>query len=139
MPKGKKPLKKLNSIQKRDALASRKLSKEVLIGYGDDFLEREMVYDAMEFYKAAEHLEGLEMVKLKAIELGNAGALSWLEGYRITAIDEADWRATAENAERADKYAYVELAFRRAGDEEKANSLREQNTPNQPPPEEKRE
>ncbi len=123
MANREKPRKNLTSIEKRDMLALRKVPKEVLIGYGDDYLEQEMLYDAMEFYKSAEHLEGLEHVKRKGVELGNVGALSWLDGYGMIRIEEADWRAAAESAERAGKLAYAELAFRKAGDEERADGI----------------
>jgi len=114
-PQNKMP----DAIEKRNLLASQTIPREEVLRLAHSYLSEDRLSDAANFFDKAADGEGLEKVKRRAIETGNAHVLTFdLGRSRHIEVCQEDWRQAAQNALRQGKFAYAAQAFRKAGDSE---------------------
>jgi len=113
------PSKMPDAIEKRNLLASQTIPREEVLRLAHAYLSEDRLSDAANFFDKAGDREGLEKVKRRAIETGNAHVLTFdLGRSRHIEVRREDWRLAAQNALRQEKFAYAAQAFRKAGDPE---------------------
>ncbi|HRU06439.1 MAG TPA: hypothetical protein P5137_11780 [Candidatus Brocadiia bacterium] len=126
----------LDCIEKRDLLASAKLSQQDASAYGQAFLELGMLHDALAFFLKADDRHGLAKLLDVAIAEADHGILWQLaKTARIPVMDD-DWRRCARRAMETGKHSVAAYIFKRLGDEAGLASLPERWRPkgDQPAP-----
>jgi len=131
--RSEKKLKSLTSIEKRDLLASDRLTREDCLAYAEDYFEHEMYDDAIGFYAKAEDAAGLAKVKRAAIELGNAALMFRLASCKHAEIRPGDWEDVGDAAMQAGRFAYAVLAYKKSGDAAKLAQAAQHYTPPESP------
>lgn len=122
-----RPFRLPDPLEKRHWLASDTIAREQVLAAARAYLEADLLNDAANFFEKAGDVEGLEAVKRRAIELGNAQVLSFELGRsRHVQVSAEEWRQAAENALRDGKFAYAALAFRKAGAPDRAQEAARQ-------------
>lgn len=112
-------MKPLDSIAKRDLLASQKFDPDLVKGYADDFLSQERYGDALAFYIKIRDDAGIRKVKEAAVRLGNPDLLWQVEHEDRDAVTRKDWVACGDHAMRLGKFRSATYVFERIGDPEK--------------------
>ena len=118
-----KRLKTLDCIQKRDLLASDKVSPEEIREHAKSFLEDGLLIDAFNFYAKIQDKEGLEACKAAAFETADHGVLWKLVHSGLVEVTDDDWRACAEQAIKIGKHRIAAYIFERLGDWESFSRL----------------
>ena len=114
-------------IEKRNVLASKTVPDGEILALANAYLEQDALSDACDFFDKIGHAEGLERVKRRAIEIGNAHVLAFDMGRsRHVEVSKEDWQAAGENALAQGKFAYAAQAFAKSGDAEKEEQARRQ-------------
>ena len=112
-------MKPLDSLAKRDLLASQKFDPDLVKGYADDFLSQKRYGDALAFYIKIRDEAGIRKVKEAAVRLGNPDLLWQVEHEDRDAVTRKDWVACGDHAMRLGKFRSAAYVFERISDEEK--------------------
>lgn len=108
----------LDPLKRRVVLYGKDTPREVLIHYGDLYLEAGRPNDAVEFYGRAGDRERLLKIKDLALETGDAFLLGQVEAFLGEEFPEEVWGELGRRAKELGKYAFAQKAFARAGDVE---------------------
>lgn len=106
----------LDPLKRRLILYGRDTSREVLLRYGDLYLEAGRPNDAVEFYGRAGDREKILRIKDLALETGDAFLLAQVEAFLGEEFPEEVWGRLGRRAKELGKYAFAQKAFARAGD-----------------------
>ncbi len=110
----------LNPIDRRNFLHNPKTTTQQLIESGSLLLASGSLYDALQFFLKANHPEGAQQVKQKAVELGDPFTISLIAARDAEGVSKDDWLAAAKVAESKAKFRYAAWAFEEGGDESAA-------------------
>jgi len=114
-----------DAIEKRDLLASDTISREEVLALAGAYLQDDALSDACNFFDKIGDVEGLEKVKRRAIETGNAHVLTFdLGRSRHILLSKEEWREAGQHALDQGKFGYAAQAFRKAGDPEREAEAR---------------
>jgi len=106
----------LNALQRRDLLASAKVSADELIAYGRHYLEAEMYHEALRFFAKAGDADGLAACKEAAVATGDHDLMWQLAHSPLAQVTEEDWRCCAQKAVEMGKRTAAAYIYRRLGD-----------------------
>lgn len=120
------PIKLPTPIAKRDILYSPETPKEQLSDYGRQYLEANLLPDALEFFAMAKDEAGMTKVKEKGIDLGDSYLLRRLERVQAEMVKPADWLRLGETAWSVGKFRDALEAFTRAGNDSKRKMAMEE-------------
>ena len=109
-------LRDLDSLRRRDYLASPKTAMDDLSAYGRRFLEDEDCCEAFHFFERAGDTEGLAECKRLAIEVADHELLWQLAHSRHVQVSDEDWRACSDQAIRMEKFSVAAYILQRLGD-----------------------
>ena len=112
-------MKRLDSLSKRDLLASAKFDPNALREYAEDYFAQERFGEAFEFFQKIGDKEGVRRVKGKAIESADPELLWRIEHADSAAVTREDWTTCGDNAMRLAKHRSAEFVFKRIGDADK--------------------
>lgn len=112
-------MKPLDVLAKRDLLAEKNFNRDEVQQYADEFFEQELFGDALELYRKLADRQGLEHVKRKALETGEAELLWRISHYNKELMTSADWEHCGNQAMKNEKYRDAAFAFKRANNDEK--------------------
>ena len=95
-----------------------------LQNYGDLFFEEGRFSDALDFYKKANHNNGLQKIKDAAFNSGDV--MLWKQAAKILNLElkPADWESIGQKAIELKKYSFASHALKEANNEEMLNSLK---------------
>jgi hypothetical protein len=117
-----------DSLAKRDHLYSEKVTDEERNECADSFLEDGRYGEALEYLEITKDAARLARVEEVALEGGDTFLLLRLERIRGEDLPSDAWGRVADRALRLEKYYDAIRAFERAGDEERAERIREEHT-----------
>lgn len=92
--------------------------REALISHGERYLEADRVIDAAEFFRKAEHREGLEQVRKIALDQGDSFLFKMVVGGVPGEGTREEWETLGNQAMALEKYAHAARAFTAAENEE---------------------
>lgn len=97
-------------LARRDVLYERETPRERLVELGRAYLEQDLVFDAADFFCEAHDREGLELIKARAREMGDAFLLRqvWMAAPEL--VSGSDWDDLARRAKELGKDLYAERA-----------------------------
>lgn len=104
------PVELPDPLKRRDILFGADTPKEVLLEYARTYEEADKLDEALQFYAEAVDRPGLERVKTKAIEAGDAFILKAVARAIPELVAEADWKSLISRAESLGKELYAEQA-----------------------------
>jgi hypothetical protein len=122
-----------NMLSKRDLLYSDKSTDEELNAAADEFLEMERYGEALEFLEMTRDRGRLDRIEQAAAKRGDTFLLLRVERLRGEPVPAGTWRDISEKAVSLGKYYDAYRALLRAGDEAKAEELREKHLPGYEP------
>jgi len=105
---------KLPGPIERRHLIERDLSAAQALRYAELYLAEGLDVDAVAFLAKAEATDQLDALRGRAIESGDAFLLRAVASETGTPPSAKEWKALAENAERAGKQRYAAEALRQA-------------------------
>lgn len=105
-------------LKKRRLLNEKEVGPELCRDYGEKFLALGFLEDALEFFKRGNHEPGLDKLKARALETGDAYLMTRLGEHRPEI-----WRQVAEQALKLGKIHFAQRAFEQAGDQEQAEAI----------------
>lgn len=103
-------------LKKRRLLNEKQLSPALCREYGEKYLTLGWWEDAREFFQKGNDTEGLEKIKARGLEAGDA----YLLARMVKGPDKGLWRRVAEKAYALGKLHFARRAFESAGDPDKA-------------------
>ncbi|MGA9109510.1 MAG: hypothetical protein ACLPSL_05925 [Smithella sp.] len=109
---------------KQKLLYEDKVNPKDLQNYGDLFFEEGRFSDALDFYKKANHNNGLQ--KTKDAAFNNGDVMLWKQAAKILNLElkPADWESIGQKAIELKKYSFASHALKEANNEEMLNSLK---------------
>ena len=107
----------------RRLLYSKNVPVEDIVAAAAELAKAERYSDALDLYEKAQNLEGVRSISEKAFSDGDVGI--WMKARRILKepISPEEWAKLAEVALSAEKPHFALFAYKRAGDEAKAEEL----------------
>lgn len=120
-------------MKRKDKLPNCLLVREILytkenvdyLSYGDAYMEKGRLNDALNFYERAMSKENLRKIKSIAVSTGDAFLLGRIARILSDEVTSADWEATGEQALARGKFSFALKAFQAAGNQEKVKQVRE--------------
>ncbi len=97
-------------LRRRDILFGADTPKEVLLEHARAYEEADKLDEALQFYAEAADRPGLERVRAKAIEAGDAFILKAVARAMPELVAEADWKSLIARADALGKELYAEQA-----------------------------
>ena len=97
-------------LARRDILYGPGTPRERLLDLGHAYLEAGLVFDAADFFAQARDREGLEIVRGRAREMGDAFLLRQVQTAMPDLVSKSDWDALARSAAALGKAVYAERA-----------------------------
>jgi len=97
---------------------------EVLLNYGNLFLEEGNISDALDFYEKAKHHEGMQKIKETAFDTGDVMLFQHAAKALNMELTEIDWENIGQKAISLKKYSFAKHALEKAGNHEALNSLK---------------
>jgi hypothetical protein len=97
---------------------------DVLINYGNLFLEAGVISDALDFYQKAKHNEGLQRIKDIALESGDVFIFQRAAKALNLELKPSDWENIGQKAIELKKYFFAQHALGKANNEDLLNSLK---------------
>ncbi len=122
-------MKTLDSLRKRDLLASAKFDAAQVRAYAEDYFAQERFGEAFAFFRKAGEKEGVRRCKARAIELGDPELLWQIEHADRSEVTREDWLACGEKAEGMGKLRNALYVYERLGETARAEALRAQINP----------
>ena len=108
-------MKSLDSIAKRDLLASERFNADDVRAYGDDYYEAGRYGEAFSFYSKAKDVDGVRRVMEASICEGEPDVLWSIERAWPDVVSAEDWNRCGENAMRMGKFRAAAYVFERTG------------------------
>jgi len=102
-----------------------KTSSESLIDYGNLCLEEGSHTDALDFYAAAHHTEGIEKISQFALSHGDAFLFQQASRVLGTAVQDTDWDKLAKKALELKKFSFARQAVEKITDTQLAGRLKQ--------------
>lgn len=102
-------------LKKRRLLNEKDLSPDLCREYGDKFFSHDWWEDALQFYQKGNIAAGLEKIRARCLETGDAYLLARLGKDH----DPQVWRALADRALALEKFHFARRAYELAGDPDK--------------------
>lgn len=117
-------VKALTYLEKRKILNSNEIDQNMLVAYGNLYLEKGVLNDALDFFEKAHFEEGIRKIRL--LGLGEGDVFIFKKASKMLKIEnsEDDWNRVGEKAMELGKFRYASIAFEEAGNEEKIQELR---------------
>jgi len=117
-------VKVLTYLEKRKILNSKEIDRSTLVAYGNLYLEKGAVNDALDFFEKAHFEEGIRKIRLLGLNEGDV--FIFKKASKMLKIENSrdDWNRVGEKALELGKFRYAAIAFEEAGNEEKAQELR---------------
>lgn len=117
-------VKALTYLEKRKILNSNEIDRNTLVAYGNFYLEKGAVNDALDFFEKAHFEEGIRKIRLLGLDEGDV--LIFKKTSKMLKIENSkdDWNRVGEKAMELGKFRYAAIAFEEAGNEEKTQELR---------------
>ena len=112
----------LDSIAKRDLLASPKANPKELREHAEEFMRQERFGDAFEFFRKIGDTKGITRVKDAAVKIADVELLWRIEARAPGIVGKDDWRSCASYAQDAGKLRSAAFAYRRIGDDARAEA-----------------
>lgn len=107
--------------------------EKVLLKTAEGFLAEGRLAEALEFLERNRDVAMLDRVARAAVDRGDAFSLGRSLQLAGETADADRWRTLAANAERAERWYDAIRALERAGDEERAEELRQAHHPDYKP------
>lgn len=104
-----------DALNRRNVLYGSASAAADLKRHGDLYWAADRLLDALEFYARAGDAAGVEQVKRRAIEDGDAFLADRIAQLGQPALDAAQWRALAERAATRGMLVFARRAYERAG------------------------
>jgi len=121
LPKIKLP----NYKEKQKILYRDNTPKAALIDYGDKYLDEGRISDAIDFYKKANHIEGLKKIRELVVTDGDVMEFQHtLNALNIDASEE-EWNRIGGQSLELKKYTFAIHAFEKSGNNPMAEKVRE--------------
>ncbi len=114
-------------LARREVLYSPDTPRERLVELAHTYLERDLVFDAVDFFVQAHDREGLKIIKSRAREAGDAFLLRQVETAAPDLVSKSDWEDLAARAKEIGKDIYAERA--EAGGAPPPPPFQEEDTP----------
>ena len=108
----------------RELTADPKLTAEEANRYGDLFVKAGKYPIAMMFFERSKDRTRLETVKKDAIRMGDAFLLHGITRLAPDLVEAGEWRQAGEAAHREGKLLFARDCYEKAGDADKAASVR---------------
>ena len=105
-----------NFNEKRKMLHTKVPPPETLSEVGRRFLEAGQLYDALDFFHKAGDQDGMNQVRMKAVEEADPVLLKLAAKRSEKGASADEWRSLGENAMKMGKKRSAEEAFGMAGD-----------------------
>jgi len=102
--------------QKQKLLYKDDAAPEALIQQGEKFFAAGWYKDAIDFFARAEFTEGLQRIRAKASEEGDAFLLQQCLRAQEDEAPDQEWRELADRALELGKLQFAREAYRQAGD-----------------------
>ncbi len=97
-------------LARRDVLYNQETPREKLVELGRAYLEQDLLFDAADFFCEAHDREGLELIKARACEMGDAFLLWRVRMTVPELVSGSDWDDLARRAKELGKDFYAERA-----------------------------
>ncbi len=99
-------------------------SAATLQNYGDMFLEDGNISDALDFYQKAQYSEGLQKIKMMAVDIGDV--MIYQRAAKALHIEPKpeDWETIGKKAIDLKKYFFARHALDKANNEDLLDSLK---------------
>ncbi len=97
-------------LARRDILYGPETPRERLVELGHAYFEQDLVFDAADFFVEAHDREGLEIIKGRARETGDAFLLRQVQEAAPDLVSRSDWDDLAARAAELGKGAYAARA-----------------------------
>ena len=94
-------------LARRNVLYNPETPREKLVELGRAYLEQDLVFDAADFFCEARDREGLEAIKARACEMGDAFLLRQVQTAAPDLVSGADWDVLARRAKELGKDNYA--------------------------------
>lgn len=117
-------MKPLNSLTKRDLLASRKFNRDEIRSYGEEYFAQERFGEAFEFYRKIDDRECIRKVKRVVVEIGDPEVLWRIQQSFGEEVGDADWVECGDNAMKLAKYRSAAYCYERAKRDDKLAEAR---------------
>ena len=121
-------------LARRESLYGVGTPREALVQLAEAYLDRDLVFDAVEFFAQARDREGLARVRSRAIEAGDAFLLRRVQEMMPDLVPDSDWQELARAAHSLGKETYAERA--RKGGVPPPLPLQEEESPGEVPQDE---
>lgn len=95
-----------------------------LIDYGDQYLKRGQIMDALEFYQRASHEQGLETIRNLSEEKGDVMIFQQAMKALNRKVSQEDWSRIGNTAFESGKLVFAHYAFANGGDEAMRDKIR---------------
>ena len=97
-------------LARREVLYGPDTPRERLVELAHAYLERDLVFDAADFFVQARDREGLKIIKSRAREAGDAFLLRQVQAAAPDLVSKSDWEDLAARAKEIGKDIYAERA-----------------------------
>jgi hypothetical protein len=97
-------------LARREVLYGPDTPRERLVELANAYLERDLVFDAADFFVQARDRDGLEIIKNRARDAGDAFLLRQVQTAVPDLVSRSDWEALAARAREIGKGIYAERA-----------------------------
>lgn len=116
--------KTLTYLEKRRLLNSNEIDRDILVAYGNFYLEAGMINDALDFFEKADFEEGLKKIQRVSLEEGDVFVFKRVNKILGMEILDEQWNEIGNRALELGKSLYAALAFEAAGNSERAKEVR---------------
>jgi tetratricopeptide (TPR) repeat protein len=99
-------------------------SPEILLNYGNLFLEEGGISDALDFYEKAKHHEGMQKIKDIAYDTGDVMLFQRAAKALNLELNNSDWENIGQKAVTLKKYSFAQHALKKAENQEALDSLK---------------
>lgn len=124
-----KPARIPDCLSKRDLLYGDTLDEASLIDFGDLYLHKGMLHDALSFFERAGNRERIKKIREDALKGGDLSILARVHEMDGFKLDSPDWEGAAENALGAGRKRYAAEMFVKAGISQRAEEILPRSAP----------
>ena len=105
-----------DAMRRRNILYGDDSKPAELIRLGESYLEEGLLLDALEFFARAEHEDGIETIRTRAVRDGDAFLGLRLVQLGLAPLDAARWKELAASAASKGLDRYAAMALEQAGE-----------------------
>ncbi len=106
----------LNFLDRKEVLFSPRTPKTEMIRWGDEYIKSDRLYEAAAFYRQAKYSEGLQRIRLIAVEAGDFFLFRESEDPTTPSKEEEELLSLAQRAEALGRWHDARKAYERLDD-----------------------